>query len=249
MLEGAVRGAVRLPVRYLGNNGRQLREIDFNEYATSTPPGSELFWADNFQIYSQVNTADFRLDRDMAIQIDGTKIEFKEGDNAYTIIDKINRSPVAVNASIDMVTGGMILKSTVPHKVELSDIEGGSLLQNLGILAQGYPIGPNNYHQDANVFGGSVFDTLIGLRDAMIQNNAEDIGGRFLGSLDGAISYLTDSISKTGALQNRLDYLTQRHGDDKMSYSTALAQLEDVDMAEARELATLDFAHKADCLA
>ena len=57
---------------------------------------------------------------------------------------------------------------------------------------------------------------------------------------------MTDSISKTGALQNRLDYLTQRHGDDKMSYSTALAQLEDVDMAEAlTELATLDFAHKA----
>lgn len=249
VLEGAVRGAdhaMITEVRYLGDNGRQLREIDFNEYVASTPPGSELFWAENFQIYSRVNTADFRLEEDMSIMINNHKISFNEGDNAYTIVDKINRSPIAVNASIDIVTGGMIIKSTTPHKVELADIEGGRLLQNLGILAEGRPIGPDNYNQTADVFGGSIFDTLIGLRNAMIQNNAEDIGGRFLGAIDGALTNLTNQISKTGALENRLEYMTQRLGDDKMSYTQTLSGLEDVNMAEAlTELSSLDFAHKA----
>ncbi|HBD96178.1 MAG: flagellar hook-associated protein 3 [Spirochaetes bacterium GWF1_31_7] len=249
VLEGAVRGAdtaMITEVRYLGDNGKQLREIDFNEYAASTPPGSDLFWAENFQIYSKVNTADFRLENDMSVMIDNQKISFNEGDNAYAIVDKINRSPAAVNASIDIVTGGMIIKSTTPHKVELADIEGGNLLQNLGILAQGRPIGPDNFSQDADVFGGSIFDTMIGLRDAMLQNNAEDIGGRFLGAIDESITNLTNNMAKTGALQNRLDYLTQRLGDDKMSYTKTLSSLEDVNMADAlTELATLDFAHKA----
>jgi len=77
---------------------------------------------------------------------------------------------------LDIVTGGLIIKSTNPHKVELSDIEGGTLLQNLGILQPDHPTGPDNYNVDAMVFGGSVFDVVIGLRDSMLSNNAEDIG-------------------------------------------------------------------------
>src|SRR4030042_1651276 len=134
LIEGAVRGienAMITEVRYLGDNGRHLREVDTGEYITTSIPGSEIFWCDQFQIYSQINTANFRITGDMNIMIDKYKIEFNAGDNIYAIMDKINKSPVAVRASVDIITGGFILKSTNPHKVELADIEGGTLLQDL----------------------------------------------------------------------------------------------------------------------
>lgn len=179
VVKGVVRGAneeMITQVRYLGDNGKHLREIDNGEYVNVVSPGSEVFWAEQFHIYSNINTANFRLTRDSSIQVDETRIDFNAGDNIYAINDKINKSNASINASIDMVTGGLILKSTKPHKLELSDIEGGTLLQDLGILENGQPIGPNNIRQDALVFGGSIFDAIIGLRNSMLSNNMEDIG-------------------------------------------------------------------------
>ncbi len=248
-IEGAVKGvnnAMITEVKYMGDNGDRLREIDFNEYASSTKPGSEVYWADQFQIYSKVSTADFRLDKDSTVMIDNVKIGLNAGDNIYAIVDKINKAPTAVKASLDVVTGAMVLKSTVPHKIELSDIEGGELFQNLGILERGRPTGPDNYSQDAQVFGGSIFDVFIGLRDALLQNNMEDSGGRFLGSIENAITGVTFQLANTGALDNRLQYLSKRLDEDKYTYTENLSKIEDVDMAEAlTDLSTLDFAHKA----
>jgi len=248
IIEGAVKDApfaMIKEVKYLGDNGKQLREVDTGEYVASTEPGSELFWAEQFQIYSSVNTADFKLNNDMNILVDGIKIEFNAGDNIYTISDKINRSKAAVNASLDVVTGGLILKTTKPHKLELSDIEGGTLLQDLGILQRGRPTGPENYSQSATVFGGSVFDTLIGLRDAMLSNNMEDIGGRFLGAIDNTMSNLLYHTAQTGALSNRLEYLQDRLTTDKEAYTEALTKVEDIDAVDAiSELKMLDYAHR-----
>lgn len=247
-LEGAVRGinqSMIKEVKYLGDNGKQLREMDTGEYIATGMPGTEAFWGEQFQIYSNVNTANFRITTDQVIMIDGNRIEFKAGDNIYAIIDKINRSPAAVTASIDIINGGLILKSTKPHKVELADIEGGTLLQDLGILEKGRPIGADNYEPTAVVINGSVFDILIGLRDAFLQNNAEDIGGRFLGSLDLAIDNLTYNLAETGAIDNRLKYLEKRLGDDKIAYTETLTKIEDVDIAEAiTNLKMLEYAHK-----
>jgi len=248
-LEGGVKGineSMIKEVRYLGDNGKHMREVDGEEYIAASKPGSEVFWADQFQIYSSVNTRDFRITQDQTIIIDGNKINFKAGDNAYAIVDKINQSPVAVNASLDMVTGGLILKSTKPHKIELGDIEGGTLLQDLGIIEKGRPYEPDNYSPTATVFGGSIFDVMIGLRDSMLQNNQEDIGSRFLGGIDGALDNLTYHIAETGSLQVRLNYLNDRLTDDKLSYTETLSKVEDIDIAEAiTELKQLEFAHTA----
>ena len=47
-------------------------------------------------------------------------------------------------------------------------------------------------------------------------------------------------------MQNRLDYLSERLGDDKAAYTETMSKLEDVDMAKAlTDLSALDFAHKA----
>jgi len=247
-LEGAVRGinqSMIKEVRYLGDNGKQLREMDTGEYIATGMPGSEAFWGEQFQIYSAVNTANFRLTQDQVIMIDGNRIEFKAGDNIYAIMDKINRSPAAVTASVDIVNGGLVLKTTKPHKLELADIEGGTLLQDLGILEKGRQIGPDNYEPTATVISGSIFDILIGLRDAFLQNNQEDIEGRFLGSIDLAIDNLTYHIAETGAIDNRLKYLEKRLGDDKIAYTETLTKIEDVDIAEAiTNLNMLEFAHK-----
>ena len=249
VIEGAVRGADHTmirEVRYLGDNGKHLREVDRGEYVTATMPGSEIFWAEQFQIYSNVNTANFRLTNDATILVDGTKINFNAGDNIYAVMDKINRSPASINSSLDPVTGGLILKSTRPHKLELSDIEGGTLLQDLGVLQRGRPIGPNNYNIDASVFGGSIFDVMIGMRDSMISNNPEDIGGRYLGAIDFALDNLLHHTAEIGALTQRLTYLNDRMINDKEQYMTALTNVEDINVADAiTELSMLDFAHKA----
>ncbi|MCG8571546.1 MAG: flagellar hook-associated protein 3 [Spirochaetes bacterium] len=248
-LEGNVRGindAMITEVKYLGDNGKHLREIDVDENMAVSKAGSEVFWAEQFQIYSTVNTADFRLTEDQTILIDGHEIKFDAGDNAYAIVEKINQSPAAVQASLDVFNGGLILKTTVPHKLELADIEGGNLLQNLGIIQEGNPIGPENYAQTATVFSGSVFDVFIGLRDSLLQNNQEDIGGRYLGAIDGAIDNLLYHITDSGAMDNRLTYLENRHEQDKMNFTESLGKIEDVDMAEAiMNLKNLEFAHKA----
>ena len=247
-LEGAVKGAdsaMIKEVKYLGDNGKQLREVDNGEYISSTPPGSEVYWAEQFQIYSSINTANFRLTGDMNILIDGNKINFKAGDNIYAILDKINRSKSSVNASLDSVTGGLILKTTSPHKMELADIEGGTMLQDLGILQQGRPIGPDNYSQSASVFGGSVFDVLIGLRDSMLTNNTEDIGGRYLGAIDNALSNVLHHTAETGALSNRLTNLSDRLKTDKEAYTIALTNVEDIDTVDAfNEFKLLDYAQR-----
>lgn len=247
VIKGAVRDgdhAMIKEVRYLGDNGSQLREIDNGEYIATSLPGSELFWAENFQIYSNTNTANFRMTKDMNILIDGVKIEFNAGDNIYAVMDKINRSPASVNASVDIVNGGLILKSSVPHKLELADIEGGTLLQDLGILERGFAIGPDNYNNDATIFGGSVFDVLIGLRDSFISNNSDDIGGRFLGSLDNSIDNLMYRAASTGSLYNRLEYLTNRIENDKESFIISLSAIEDIDIADSiTQLKQLEYAH------
>ncbi len=247
-LEGAVRGinkAMITEVKYLGDNGKHLREVDYDEYIAAGMPGSDVYWAENFQIFSQINTANFRLTQDSNIMVDGIKIEFNEGDNIYAIMDKMNKSNAAINASVDMVTGGLILKSTKPHKLELSDIEGGTLLQDLGILEPGRAIGPDNLNTNATVFGGSIFDTIIGLRDAMLTNNAEDIGGRFLGSIDSALSNLLYHTAESGALNSRLTNLGDRFSDDKISYTDSLSKIEDVDVTESiSQLKLLEFAHR-----
>ena len=248
-LEGVVRGAdepMITKVKYLGDNGVHLREIDAGEHIGVNAPGSEVFWADNHQVYSRFNTRDFRITEDQTIMIDTVKIKFNAGDNAYAIMDKINKADVAVTASIDRITGGMILRSTRPHKMEVSDIEGGTLMQDLGILEKGRPIGPDNFDSSVTEFGGTIFDTLIGLRDAMLTNNAEDVGGKFLQNIDESINNLTYNMAKTGSIDNRLTYLEARHGEDKLAFTEALTKSEDVDMAEAiSEMRMLDFAQRA----
>lgn len=249
VLEGAVRGAgepMITQVKYLGDNGVHQREIDAGETVGVVAPGSEIFWADNHQVYSRFNTRDFRITEDQTVMIDTVKIKFNAGDNAYAIMDKINKADVAVEASIDRITGGMILRSTRPHKMEVSDIEGGTLMQDLGILEKGRPVGPDNFDSSVTEFGGTIFDTLIGLRNAMLTDNAEDIGGKFLQNIDESISNLTYNMAKTGSIDNRLSYLKARHGEDKLAFTEALTKSEDVDMAEAiSEMRMLDFAHRA----
>ncbi len=248
-LEGVVRGAnepMITKIKYLGDNGVHQREVDAGETIGVAPAGTEIFWAENHQIYSRFNTKDFQVTSDQSIMIDNVKIKFNAGDNAYAVMDKINKADVAVNASIDRITGGLILRTTRPHKMEVSDIEGGTLMQDLGILEKGRPMGPDNFDTSTTEFGGTIFDTLIGLRNAMLENNAEDVGGKYLHNIDESINNLTYNMAKTGSIDNRLSYLEARHGEDKLVYTEALTKSEDVDITEAiTNLKMLDFAHKA----
>ena len=87
---------------------------------------------------------------------------------------------------------------------------------------------------------------MIGMRDSMISNNPEDIGGRYLGAIDFALDNLLHHTAEIGALTQRLTYLNDRMINDKEQYMTALTNVEDINVADAiTELSMLDFAHKA----
>lgn len=233
-------------VLYFGDGGFHQREIDTDEYLAVNLPGNFSYWAEPFRIHSRVSTADFRLVNDQTIRIDNEVIRFQAGDNIYNIIEKINLSNASVNASLDPTSGALVFVTTRPHQPIIEDIEGGNLMQRLGILETNSPSGPNNFSKDAIIFGGSVFDVLINIRDAMFNNNADEIGSKSLASIDAAIENITYQLAELGSKSNRLKVASNRILQEKVFTMDILSKTEGVDLADAiTELKKFEYAHKA----
>jgi len=91
-VEGSRDAEVVTSVQYVGDNGRNRAEIDEMATLDFRLPGNFVFWAERQQIYSSVESLNYRVQNDSAIRIDGVEIQLKEGDNLYAIIDKLNGS-------------------------------------------------------------------------------------------------------------------------------------------------------------
>jgi flagellar hook-associated protein 3 FlgL len=233
-------------VHYVGDIGRNAAEVAENAVVDYTLPGNYAFWAERQQIYSSVDALQYRVQADSTIQIDGVAVELKQGDNVYAIIDKINASGAPVKARLDPVRSSLSLEGTFAHQIWPQDVGGGTVLQDLGIVRRGVDSPPLNISESAGVFGGSVFDMMMALRDSLYSGDVHRIGGGALRGIDDSLESLTAHLGEVGAKDARLLVTQQRLEHERPEVIQSLAQAVDLDITEAvTELKMLEYTHQA----
>ncbi len=233
-------------VEYVGDIGRNRAEIAENTTVDYRIPGNYAFWAENQQIYSSVEATTYRVQVDSKIRIDGVDIELKEGDNVFAIISKINDSNAPVRARLDPVKDSLVIETTFAHQIWPEDMGEGSVLQDLGIISRGNNSPPLNISDSAQVFGGSVFDMIIHLRNALYSGDIHSVGGSGLRGIDEALEGLTANLAEIGSKDARLDITARRIDYEKPEYIRFNSDEVDLDLSEAiTELKMLEYTHKA----
>ncbi len=244
-VEGSRDAEVITSVQYVGDNGRNRGEIDEMATLDFRLPGNYVFWAERQQIYSSVEALNYRVQNASLIAIDGVEIQFKEGDNLYAIIDKINASEAPIKARLDPVENALALEGTFPHQIWPEDRR-GTVLQDLGIIARGSESPPLNVADSAAAYGGSVFDMIITVRNGMYENDLHRIGGDGLRGIDDAIEALTAHLAEIGSKDARLQVTERRLEYERPEYISFLAKEADLDITEAiTDLKMLEHVHQA----
>jgi flagellar hook-associated protein 3 FlgL len=233
-------------VDYIGSDyGRQV-EIGENNHIESTIPGNKLFWADKQLVISSRDARGFRLDADASIRIDGKDISLKTGDNAFTIAAKINDSGVAAKASLDPESGGFTLQTTDAHQLMLEDGPDAKVFAALGLLKDDNSQPPRNYAGTARVAGGSLFDSVIRLRDSLRQGDVIETGGAALRGIDSALSSLERRVSEIGSRTERVDATLARLSKEIPDVTGQQSREEDLDFTQAAiTLNKLERTHQA----
>ena len=219
-------------VDYQGGIGTPAAEIAEATYLPLNLPGDSVFWAERQRIAARVDASDFRVMEQTGIVIDGQAIALRPGDTVHAIIARINDSGAAVKASLDPAHNSLVLEATDAHRVRLEDAEGGSTLADLGILS-GSGV-PSDFAADTRVSGGSLFDTVISLRDGLNKGDHNDIGGRVLASLDAGMGNLGRRLAEAGAMVERLDATAMRLNREIPDVTKLLAAEKDLDMKIGR---------------
>ncbi len=245
LVEGS-HGEVAASIEYVGDIGRNQAEISAEASIGYQIPGNYAFWAENQQIYSTADASEYRVQKDSAIQIDGVEINLKAGDNVYAIISKINDSRAPVKASLDPVKNSIVLETTFAHQIWPEDLGEGRVLQDLGIISDGNKAPPLNLSDSANVFGGSVFDMIMHVRDGFYKGDHELVGGSGLRGIDGSIEALTSSLAEIGSKDARLRITGKKLDYELPEYIRFNSEEVDLDLSKAiTELKMLEYTHKA----
>ena len=233
-------------VDYTGNAGINMAEVDQGSFMPTALPGSTAFWAENQQVYAAVDATTYRVQQDTAIRIDGVEIRLAAGDNAAAIIAKINDSAAPARASLDPVQNSLVVSGTRPHEIWLEDLEGGTVLQDLGILRGGGGSPPANLAPSARVFGGSVFDMVIHLRDRLFAGDSGEVGGSGLRGVQQAIESLTTTMADIGSRDERLALVSGRLNYEIPEVQGLLSREVDLDLSKAiTDLKMLEHTHQA----
>jgi flagellar hook-associated protein 3 FlgL len=237
---------VAVSVDYLGNGGANPVEISEGVDAPANFSGNRVFWAEQQQIYSTVEASGYQVQRDSRIRIDGAEIALSPGDTVHAVMAKINDSNAPVRARLDPVANSLVLETTRPHQIQAEDLGGGTVLQDLGILARGMDRGPLNIAQSARVFGGSIFDMVIRLRDALFEGSTEKVGGAGLGGIQTAVESLAGTLADLGSKDNRLETAWKRLDYERPELVSFDSRERDLDLSEAvTQLKMLEYGHQA----
>lgn len=232
-------------VRYNGNIDSNKVEIDENKYLDVNNAGNRTFWAEQQQLFGTRDISQWQANSDSIISVDGVEIVINAGDNAYALASKINDSGAAVKASIDPVTNGLNLETTDARQLWLQDVS-GSALNDLGIIKDSSQKPPYNTGNNVKVSGGSMFDTVIAFRNALLKGDQESIGGNVLGSLDSGISSLVTRIAKSGSEYERAQLNIQRNSATALNVTQMISTEGDLDITKAiTDMKMLDYAHQA----
>ena len=245
---GAVEGST-VPlisaVHYNGSIEQNKIEVDENKYITVETAGNRIFWAENQRLFGGRDAREWQAQNDSIISVDGQKIAVEAGDNVYALVSKINSSGAAVKASLDPVTHGLNLSTTDARQLWLQDVS-GSTLEELGIIKDSSQLPPYNLANGARLSGGSMFDTVIAFRNALLAGDQESIGGRVLGALDKGIDSLVTRIAKSGAEYERAQLNANRSSKLALDVTHMVSREGDLDFTKAiTDLKMLDYTNQA----
>ena len=203
------------------------------------------------QIFSNVNASNYRVNTTGSFFIDGAEIRVNPGDTLPAIVAKINDSAAPVKASIDPDTGGLVLEGTNPHLIRAEDAAysagGATVLKDLGIIRGNMENNAPNWDTTrSRIAGGSMFDMLIRLRDAMYRGDQDFIGSQGIAGMDLAINNMATRIADIGSRQERVENVWHRLNREIPDVASNLARESSINMTDAAtDLKMLDFAHKA----
>ncbi len=232
-------------VKYNGTIDMNKVEVDERKYLSVDNAGNRTFWAEQQQLFGGRDVSAWQASADSTISVDGVAINIKAGDNVYALASKINDSGAAVRAKIDPVTRGLNLETTDARQLWLSDVN-GSVLSDIGIIKDASQKPPYNIGNSVRVSGGSMFDTVIALRDALLKGDAEEVGGRVLGALDSGIANLVTRIAKSGSQYERAQLNVQRNSATAMNVTQQISREGDLDITKAiTDMKMLDYTYQA----
>ncbi len=232
-------------VRYNGNIPETQVETDENKYLTTDNAGVRTFWAEPQQIFGARDATGWRAGEDSVIAVDGAEIKINAGDNVYSLIAKINDSEAAVKATLDPVTRALNFTATDARQLWLEDVS-GSALADLGIIKDASQKPPYNLGDGVRASGGSMFDAVISLRNALLAGDHEAIGGRELGSIDQGLNNLTTRIAKSGSEYERAELNVKRNSGTALNVTQRISSEGDLDLTKAAsDMKMMDFTHQA----
>ena len=133
---------------------------------------------------------------------------------------------------MDPITNGLNLITTDARQLWLEDVS-GSALNELGIIKDSSQKPPYNIGDSVRVSGGSLFDSVIALRDAMLSGDNETIGSRVLASLDSGINTLVTRVAKTGSEFERLQNNALRNSATALNVTSNISREGDLDITKA----------------
>ena len=232
-------------VRYNGNIEVNRVEVDEGKYLENDNAGVKTFWAENQQVFGARDASAWQASRDSVINVDGVNINISQGDNVYALAAKINNSGAAVKASVDPVRNALNFETTDARQLWLKDVEGNAL-NELGIIKDSSQLPPYNYGEGVRVSGGSMFDTVIAFRNALLSGDQESIGSRVLGALDQGINSLVTRIAKSGSEFERAQLNAVRNSKLALDVTQAVSREGDLDFTKAiTDLKMLDYTNQA----
>ena len=250
IVEGNVEGAgesMIMRVEYRGAGATRTAEIGDNMFIDLDIGGDEAFWAERMQILSRIDASNYRVQQPGSFFIDGVEIFAETGDTLPSIVAKINDSSAPVKAYIDPQTRGLALEGTNAHLIRAEDREGGAaILRDLGIINGNIVNNAPNWNSTALVFGGSIFDMVIRLRDGMLRGDSDFIGSQGIAGIDLSINNLAVKSAEIGSRQERAEFAWQRINRQIPDVSNMLQREAGLNMeTAAMELKMAQFAHQA----
>jgi len=247
MVEGGDNSMVQR-VEYRGAGASRSSEVGDRNFVELDLEGGRGFWAERMQVFSGVDASAYRVREPGSFFIDGVEIAVSVGDTLPSIVAKINDSPAPVKAFVDPETRGLALEGTGSQFIRAEDAVGGAaVLQDLGIVRGTMENGITNWdHTRSTVSGGSLFDMVVRLRDALFRGDHEFVGSQGLSGLDGALDGLANGVADIGSRQERVQTVWTRLNREITDVQSYLARETGVDMASAAtNLAIMELAHKA----
>ena len=219
-------------VKYQGSIGTKEIEVDEQARISIDKSGNSIFWAEKQQLISSADATSYSVQQESKIAINGQEIKLEPGDNVYSIISKINDSGTSVKASLDPITKGLNLETTDSRQLWLEDIS-GTTLTDLAIIKDSSQRPPYNISDFVTVSGGSLFDSVIALRDSMLSGDIESIGGRVLGSIDNGIDNLLTRQAEIGSNYERAQQSIAKAQTNQLGVTNMIAREGDLDFTKA----------------